>query len=173
MPCRDARLEDAAAIAAAQVAAWRGAYHGLMPPAYLAALDANRARERWERWLRTGGPVMVVEAHGEVVGFCRYGASRDPDAGEVTGEVMAINLRPASWRQGLGRQLLLAAIGRLREAGFAEATLWVLRGNERARRFYQALGWQADGAERVETELTGSPLHEVRYRLRLSGEGDR
>jgi RimJ/RimL family protein N-acetyltransferase len=142
MHCRDARFEDAAAIASAHVAAWRAAYDGLMPPRYLAALDANRARERWEQWLQAGCSVVVLEANGEVVGFCRYGPSRDSDSSQSIGEVIAINLHPASWRQGLGRKLLLAAISRLRAAGFTEATLWVLYGNERARRFYEALGWQ-------------------------------
>jgi len=45
---------------------------------------------------------------------------------------------------------------------------WVFQQNERARRFYEAQGWCPDGAERIETELTGSPLHEVRYRLPLA-----
>lgn len=168
MHCRDARLEDAAAIASTHVAAWRAAYSGLMPPAFLAALDANRARQRWERSLRADCPVVVVETNGEVVGFCRYGPSRDSDASPSTGEVIAINLHPACWRQGLGRELLLVAISKLQAAGFTEATLWVLLGNERARRFYEALGWQPDGTERIETELTGSALHEVRYRLLLA-----
>lgn len=168
MPCRDARADDAAAVARVHVAAWRAAYQDLVPAPYLAALDADRARKRWEEWLQPGRPVVVVEASGDVVGFCRYGPSRDSDGGPSTGEVMAINLHPAFWRRGLGRELLLAALSRLREGGFTEATLWVLHGNERARRFYEALGWRPDGAERIETELTGSPLHEVRYRLPLA-----
>jgi ribosomal protein S18 acetylase RimI-like enzyme len=163
--CRDATSGDAAAIAATHVAAWRAAYEGLVPAEFLAGLDADRARDRWARWLGDGGTVVVVEAAGAVVGFCRYGPSRDADRGQSTGEVVAINVHPASWRQGLGRALLDAALSRLRAAGFAEATLWVLQGNERARRFYEALGGHADGAERIESHLTGSPLHEVRYRF--------
>src|SRR5262247_3939953 len=95
--CRDARFEDAAAIAAIHVAAWRAAYRGLMPADYLAALDADRARARWEQWLRTRCAVVVVEADGEVVGFCRYGPSRDEGSHSSTGEVIAINLRPEFW----------------------------------------------------------------------------
>ncbi len=167
MRCRDARYDDAAAIASAQVEAWRAAYEGLMPPAFLAALDATRVRERWEQGLRTAVSVLVVEADGEVVGFCRYGPSRDADASQSIGEIVAINLHPTSWRQGLGRALLLEATSRLRAAGFTEATLWVVHGNERARRFYEAQGWRPDGGERVQTALTGSPLHEARYRRSL------
>jgi hypothetical protein len=42
-----------------------------------------------------------------------------------------------------------------------------VRENDRARRFYEALGWQADGAVRTDTQLTGTAVHEVRYRTAL------
>src|SRR5215475_10890763 len=102
MRCRDATFEDAAAIASAHVAAWRAAYDGLMPPAFLAALDVDRAVRRWEQSFQTACSVVVVEANSEVVGFCRYGPSRDSDGSPSTGEVIAINLRPEFWRRGLG-----------------------------------------------------------------------
>ena len=38
---------------------------------------------------------------------------------------------------------MLAAVNVLRDAGYAEAILWVLEGNERAQRFYEIGGWQA------------------------------
>jgi hypothetical protein len=39
---------------------------------------------------------------------------------------------------------------RLHDAGFAEAILWVLQGNDRAARFYEGEGWVPDGATREE-----------------------
>jgi hypothetical protein len=39
----------------------------------------------------------------------------------------------------------------------------VLPGNRRARRFYEAAGWVADGAERT-AEVFGVVVAEVRYR---------
>ena len=47
-------------------------------------------------------------------------------------------------------------------AGFAEAVLWVLAGNERAQRFYRADGWHADGGRREEV-VWGVRADEVRY----------
>jgi RimJ/RimL family protein N-acetyltransferase len=49
--------------------------------------------------------------------------------------------------------------------GFAETVLWVLPANARARRFYEAAGWVADGAERT-SEVFGVTVPEVRYRRR-------
>lgn len=168
MVCRDAVVEDAIGIARVWVAAWQAAYAGLMPAEYLAGLDAEAALPAFERSFRANPSVLVVEQDGGIVGFSGYGASRDPGARPETGEVIAINLHPASWRLGLGRQLLRETEQRLRAQGFSDATLWVLHGNTRAREFYEALGWRLDGAEKHDDKLTGFALHEVRYRVALS-----
>ena len=167
MVCRDATIEDVLAIARVWVAAWQAAYAGLMPAEYLAGLDAEAALPAFERSFRKNPSVLVLEQDGCIVGFSGYGASRDPGAPPETGEVIAINLHPASWRGGLGRQLLQETQQRLRSQGFSDATLWVLHGNARARQFYEALGWRLDGAEKHDDKLTGFALHEVRYRVAL------
>ena len=168
MVCRDAVIEDAPGIARVSVAAWQAAYPGLMPAAYLAGLDAAAALPRIEQGLRAYPSALVLEQDGGIVGFSWYAASRDPDAGPATGEVMAINLHPSWWRRGLGRELLLETQQRLRGWGFSEATLWVLHGNASARQFYEAQGWRLDGVEKHDDQLTGFALHEVRYRIDLS-----
>jgi ribosomal protein S18 acetylase RimI-like enzyme len=165
--CRDAVVEDGVAIARVWVAAWQAAYTGLMPAGYLAGLDAEAALPGLERVLRADPSVLVLELDGDIVGFSRYGASRDPGARPETGEVIAINLHPSCWRRGLGRELLRETQQRLSGRGFSEATLWVLHGNLSARRFYEALGWRLDGVEKHDDELTGFPLPEVRYRVAL------
>jgi ribosomal protein S18 acetylase RimI-like enzyme len=63
-----------------------------------------------------------------------------------------------------------AALSRLAAAGHDACTLWVLERNERARRFYSALGFNPDGAIRVEAAETAFPLREVRYRRSITGE---
>ena len=167
MVCRDAVAEDCLAIARVWVAAWRAAYAGLMPAEYLAGLDAEAAVPAFERSLRANPSVLVLEQDGDIVGFSGYGASRDPGARPETGEVIAINLHPSCWRQGMGQELLRETHQRLRERGFSEAILWVLHGNARARKFYEAQGWRLDGVEKHDDTLTGFPLHEVRYRIAL------
>jgi ribosomal protein S18 acetylase RimI-like enzyme len=165
--CRDAVVDDGLALARVWVAAWQAAYAGLMPAEYLAALDADEARTRFEQSLRANPSVLVLELDGDILGFSAYGASRDSDAGPATGEVIAINLHPSCWRRGLGRELLRETLQRLHDRGFSEATLWVLHGNARARQFYEALGWRSDGVEKQDDNLTGFALHEVRYRIAL------
>jgi len=61
---------------------------------------------------------------------------------------------------------MAAAVDRMRELGFREATLWVLDGNERAERFYRIAGWRKDDAVRTE-QWGDATLREVRYRRKL------
>lgn len=167
MSCRDAVIGDGPAVAQIWVEAWRGAYAGLMPAEFLAALNAADALPRFAEAIQSGRSIVVAEHDAAVVGFSLFGTSRDLDATAATGEVIAINLLPTHWRRGLGRALLDESARRLQLQGFADATLWVLHGNTRARAFYESLGWQVDGAEKYDDALTGFPLHEVRYRREL------
>jgi GNAT superfamily N-acetyltransferase len=168
---RPARAADAAQIALVHVRSWQGAYHGLLPQSYLDGLDPAQRASRWRlalatpRLIRAG--VLVAEAGGKLLGFVDYSASRDGDADrEQVGEVNALYLEPAAWGSGAGRLLMDAALARLTAAGFAQATLWVLDSNARARRFYDAGGWTADGAVKHD-DSRGFPIRQLRYRKSL------
>jgi GNAT superfamily N-acetyltransferase len=163
---RHARVGDAAALGRVHVRAWQAAYRGQLPDDYLDGLRPEEREAGWERGLRRDrarDPVLVAERDGRVVGFAVLRAAEDP---EGAGELSAINVDPDHWGTGAGRALLAAAHGELARLGFQEAVLWVLPGNRRARRFYEAAGWVADGAERT-AEVFGVVVAEVRYRRRL------
>lgn len=106
---------------------------------------------------------MAEHDFGEIVGFVNHVASRDSEADGSVGEITTIYLLPEHFGEGYGRALMDAATATLREAGFAQATLWVLADNARARRFYELAGWSLDGASK-DDELGGMPVTEVRYR---------
>ena len=57
---RRARLSDAAAIGAVHVAAWRSAYPGILPDAYLAGLSATRQARYYEATIASGAVVLVA-----------------------------------------------------------------------------------------------------------------
>ena len=117
--------------------------------------------------LGTPGAVTVAEdEQGDIVGFVNHVASRDPDADGSIGEVTTVYVLPEHFGQGYGRALMDAATEALREAGFSQATLWVLTDNARARRFYEIAGWNLDGASQDDT-IGGQPVTEVRYRREL------
>ena len=167
MVIRDATVDDALAVADAHIRSWQAAYRGLLPPEFLDELgDHLEARTRWWSRLLTSDPddVLVAEEDGIVVGFARVAKCRDADHGLLhkVGEVQAIYLVESAWDKGLGRELMAAAEARLAARRLTSMCVWVLGANRRARRFYEAAGWHADGVEKTET-IPEATLHEVRY----------
>ncbi|HYL41089.1 MAG TPA: GNAT family N-acetyltransferase [Candidatus Binatus sp.] len=114
----------------------------------------------------SGQAVFVIAARGTVVGTAIWAPSGDPDATPDTAEVRTIYLGPDAIGRGLGRHLLATVVSDVADHGLRVATLWVLESNARARRFYEAAGWRADGAIKTDERRDGS-LHEVRYRRSL------
>jgi ribosomal protein S18 acetylase RimI-like enzyme len=158
---RRAAVGDARGIAAAHIAAWRAAYAGTIPAAYLEGLSVELSELRWRDQLADGEHAIFVAVDGgAVVGFTNSGAAEDGPEG--AGELYTIYLLPDYWDRGIGRGLLRLSEDALRDAGFSDAVLWVLEDNGRARAFYERNGWRADGARRT-SERGGKATEEVRY----------
>lgn len=152
MATRPATPDDAAAIARVHVAAWQAAYRGgLMPDAYLDALDVDERARFWRETLahtaRSSVTRLVAVEDGNVVGFAVAGPEQD-DVTPPRGELVVCNVHPEAWGRGHGTALLAACCEHLRAAGFDEAVLWVHPDNARARRFYEREGWSPTGRDR-------------------------
>lgn len=167
---RPASHDDAERIGLVHVRSWQGAYHGLMPQQYLDRLGSARRAEGWRRQMSEMGAragMLAAETASDLTGFVSFGPSRDDDADpDQTGEVLAIYTMPNTWGTGAGRQLMSAAVERMMADGSADAKLWVLDTNARARRFYAKAGWAPDGATKTD-DSRGFPITEVRYRRSL------
>lgn len=167
---RAATPGDGDTIGAVHVAAWRWAYRGLLPDAFLDGLVEPAWQERWRATLSRGGAARrtwLVEVDGAACGFCHTGPARDADSAPGWGEVYAIYLAEPAAGRGIGRALMSHALDELRAQGMRVVTLWVLRDNLRARHFYEAAGFRLDGAEKVDTDQQGNRYDEVRYRTVL------
>ena len=165
MPIRQARPADVAAIAAINVASWQAAYRNVLPAEMLNNMSLADVKKRWLNRLTTADEqVFVCEQTDNIVGYVVCGASRDEDALPHTGEIYGLYLLPDQWGQGHGRHLMTAALDALRNKGFREATLWVLRQNYRAQAFYQAVGFTAEGVDKRETRFNNVVFHQTRYR---------
>ncbi len=165
---REARPEDAPAIAQIHVATWRVAYRGQLPDAYLDSLDPKQREPMWRRTIgMPDHPVFVAVDAGRIVGFCSLTRSRNPGAGEAAGEIPTLYVEPGRWRRGCGARLLDAALQRAAAMNLREVTLWVLDSNRQARAFYEKHGFVRDGATKEE-QRWGVTAREVRYRRSLS-----
>jgi GNAT superfamily N-acetyltransferase len=183
---------DAAQIAAVQREGWFAAYEGIIPAEIIDRVTSpdGGARVRqsfrtrpWQRMLVAVGAerehpgTAGVAAGPGVVGYASFGPetdvlsapwphplSTDGEDGRVA-ELYALYVRPAWWSTGTGRALMDRVLARTSGAGYRSISLWVLRDNQRARRFYKRAGFTPDGAANVLSSL-GNVI-EVRYRRTL------
>lgn len=145
---RFARVEDAPAIAAVHVAAWRATYRGLFPDEVLDGLSVDEFAKRHTARITAPNPadarVWVAETPRGIVGFSIGGSARDADLPPGSGEVYAIYLLPDALGRGIGRDLFTKSLATLREQGKPEVVVWVAEANARARRFYESAGLALD-----------------------------
>ena len=167
---RRADASDAAAIAEVHIQSWIDAYSDILRPE---DFEKRTLAERTRHWTETlANPDVVVslgEMGGSPVGFVAVGpASEEDSQGDArTGEVAALYLVREAWGAGLGRKMLAVGTDCLVRKGSASAVLWVLRDNERARRFYEKQGWSFDGGEK--DCFGGATAPALRYRRSLEG----
>ncbi|MGK5553122.1 N-acetyltransferase family protein [Actinomadura kijaniata] len=159
---RRAVPDDADAVARVHVAAWREAYRGVFPDAYLDGLDPRERAATWRGQISDPVRTVLVAVGGaRVVGFASFGPPRDADLGGDCAELYAIYLEPGRWGGGAGRALMREVLAGL-APGTRRLVLWVLEGNARAIRFYERHGFVPDGARAV-VERGGHPAVQVRY----------
>jgi GNAT superfamily N-acetyltransferase len=157
---RRATAGDAPAIARVRIDSWRTTYRGLIPDAYLDAMQVEASTALWDRVL-TAGPnttcVFVAEHEADVVGFS-CGAPLQPAKHGFDSELAAVYLRRDFQRAGLGRRLVGAVVEAQRAQAATGLLTWVIAGNRAARAFYEGLGgeliveqpFQWDGMDLVE-----------------------
>lgn len=151
---RIAWAEDAPAIAAVQVRAWRTSYADLLPDQLLRTLDPQQIAEGWRSAL--GRPtdarnrVLVALERNLVTGFLVSGPAGDPDCDPVsTGELTDLTVDPHKRGVGHGSRLLQAGADTLVADRFSRALMWLPAGDDATRAFLTSSGWGPDGAHRT------------------------
>lgn len=166
---REMTLADCDRVAEIRIRGWQSAYRGLMPQPYLDALSvAEDAERRRDRFRQSDGSVvnLVVEQDGELFGWAAHGPYRGGEVRIADAELYAIYVDPGRYGAGIGHTLLQESLRRCTTAGHDRMYLWVLKGNTRARAFYERAGFRPDGTEEP-FEVDGARVPEVRYTLAL------
>jgi GNAT superfamily N-acetyltransferase len=148
---RESGADEAETLMALQRAASVAGLAHIFPPEQYPYPDA----EVLERWRQFTGRVVVAEREGTPVGL----------AATESCWLHGLYVIPEEWGGGVAATLHDAALDRLREDGCAEARLWVLEDNRRARAFYERRGWRLV----EETRIVPYPPHpiDVSYALSL------
>jgi ribosomal protein S18 acetylase RimI-like enzyme len=136
---RPARMEDAAAIAHVQVESWRTTYPGIVPDAFLNALNKEERARSWQEQMPTENNFLfVAEDETGIFGFASGGEVRDRLEG-YDAELYTLYLLQGRQKQGVGRALTLRLSFALQACGFKSMLVWVLEQNSSVE-FYRRLG---------------------------------
>src|SRR5262245_43124461 len=136
---------DLPAVGSVQVAAALAGFAHIFPPE--APKPAPEAMaEDWRVALfgpdAVGRAGFVALEGGRPIGVVLAG----PLSGEPgVGQLARLYVDPEHWASGVGRLLYDAALGHLEAQGCTRARLKVLERNQRARRWYERLGWRPTG----------------------------
>lgn len=160
--------EHASEYIACHISCWQSAYKGIIPDDYLENMstEVETRTERLKKNLNEMPECQYYYAavENKMIGRLIMGKSRDADKPDA-GEIYAIYLLEEYWSKGYGRQMMDYAIDTLRQMGYSEIILWILKENERAKRFYEKFNFVFDGSSK-EIEI-GKALLEIRYVLNL------
>jgi ribosomal protein S18 acetylase RimI-like enzyme len=157
--CRVAWADDAPAIAAVQVRAWRTSYAEVLPTELLDALVADEIAEGWRTSLSRPGDarnrVLISLERNLVTGFALTGPAGDPDCDPIAdGEITDLTVDPHQRGSGHGSRLMQACVDTLKADRFTRAVTWLAAADDATRAFLAAAGWGPDGAHRT-LDLTG------------------
>ena len=138
---------------------WRDTYVGYVPDDYLAREITD---ERWVPFFREDYATgrcrgLLLYRDQTPVACVNYGPARTKnlnagqpssfpnDAYQGWGEIISFYTHPAERGKGYGGLLFEEAVNRLKAAGHQNAFVFVLRENEKARRFYARHSFAWDG----------------------------
>ncbi len=120
---------------------WQETYAGLIDAEYLQKTTEGKCKTIAHK--RTDN-ILVAKDGDKVIGFVGYGKYRDDTLCDC-GEVFAIYVLADYHGKKVGYELMNAAFERL--AAYKNIAVWVLKGNERAIKFYERYGFRFDGTE--------------------------
>jgi ribosomal protein S18 acetylase RimI-like enzyme len=115
-----------------------------------AELQAFQDRHMQAALTKTGAQIVTLVAAmptGPVLGFIHLHPEPDPVTSEPAGYVSMLAVVPEAEGQGIARQLMAAAEDWARSHGFRCLSLDVFASNERARRFYDRIGFSEDSVK--------------------------
>ncbi|MDP1721079.1 MAG: GNAT family N-acetyltransferase [Candidatus Nanopelagicaceae bacterium] len=167
---REAKFDDAPAIARVSYLTWLHAYRGILPDRELDALNVESVTDKWVQILSLAIPksgTFVAINKKSIIAYSRFYPSVDSDDDpSKVATIGSIYVHPDFQHQGVAHELMVEILKVTKSYGFTELTLHVLTANERARKFYESLSWEQD-VDAVIEKSDGETVPKVRYRRSL------
>lgn len=137
MIIRQAKEEDVMQIAEILVEDWQTAYRGIMDDDFL---DSLSAAQRYQIEIGRYRKYVVAADGNEILGYAWTEETKD-DAADC--EIIALYVRYAKRKSGIGRALMQHAMDDFKKAGKKTMIVWCLKENHESRKFYEKMGGKA------------------------------
>ena len=134
MIIRQATKDDAMQIAEILVEDWKTAYRGIIDDEFL---DSMNAEQRYQVEVKRCEKFMVAADGDEILGYT-WNEIADDEASDC--EIIALYVRNAKRKSGIGRALFRNSVEIFRAAGRKTMIIWCLKENGEARKFYERMG---------------------------------
>lgn len=151
---RKAASDDIGTVASIWHIGWGDGHIGHVPPELVRYRGAEQFMSRAHARL---DEMWVVESNGQITGFVVVKGN----------EVEQIYVDRTARGTGVAAALLRKAEDEIRSAGFRQAWLAVVEGNQRARSFYSRLGWRDAGTMSYMAETDAGPLAVPTHRYEI------
>ena len=137
----------------------RETYRGLLSEQYFSRLTPDHAREKWEKFLEEpGNRLWTACVEGTLLGFAA--GREDPELPD-TWYLDVLHVAKAARGRGVGSALLRACGAYALASGYGKMSVCIVKGNERARRLYEALG--AEHVLDFDDDFCGTVSHSEKW----------
>ena len=99
------------------------------------------------------GNGYLLKIEGEPHCIAWWDATRENDMPGYA-ELICIHSLQNQWRKGFGSKMMDRVLSDIANAGYSKVMLWVFEDNVRARRFYEAHGFETKGKSKSNAEAT-------------------
>ena len=163
---RMAQQSDCAELAKVHVASWQAGFKGIINQDYLDKLDVDARALGWSKLLSGERDKVYLQFDSEsLIGFTSSCHCRDDDAQVTWGEIVTFYFLEQYWGKGFSHKLMSHALEQLELSGNDVTTIWVLKDNFRAQKFYAKHRFVFDGKEKI-VDRGPVVLHELRMTRR-------
>ena len=137
MMIRQATEEDVRQIAEIVVEDWQTAYRGIIDDEWLDSMSVEQqSRKEMQRYQKC----IVAAEEKEILG---YAWNQMTDDGAADCEIVALYVRYAKRKCGIGKALFQSSAELFRVSGRKSMIVWCLEDNLEARKFYERMGGKA------------------------------
>ena len=146
MKIRPFTKTDIPQIAQIHRASWIMAYEPLIPDKILGSLTEIHFQNIWKKNLNNESHRHLVAEHeNQTIGFISFSQF---EVSTKTSEIYSLYIDPDSAGRGFGKTLIKSTFSELAALGCRRILLWVVRENQRAIEFYEAVEFKPMNIER-------------------------